>query len=569
MKKIILYLTAVAIVSAFISLGVSSHGIPLKAFNISSVTKAGIANPLWISSYQVFNLETASAVRQTGDGSYIVGGYTYDLTRMHDILLFKVSPYGRILWQRSIGGADYEEAADVQQTADGGYIVAGHKGNPTLQNLNFWILKFDGGGNVLWQKLIGTSGSDAALTIHQMTDGGYLIGGYADTKESNQKEALAVKLYPDGSLEWNQAFGGSLLEEAHGIRQTTDKGYVFCGMTSSEGRGGTDLMVVKLDINREIEWQIGYGGSGNETAVSIEETLDRGYIVAGKTESFGAGGADCWVLKLNYNGIAEWQFAYGGPHDDSAASVQQTEDGTYIVAGTVQKNSGGSKYVWLLKLDEDGSIEWQKIYGKNDDDAASCIRQTREGGFITAGSTNSYAWAGTEIFLMKTDAGGGVDATCDLTETFIPQVTETEALWYELDFIPRELSLSSSNTNNPVHIPGISHKVICWNYIQPPVNINLSREVNRFLGFEEAANTLSWQPSPDNTGFTISKYNIYRRNIISGSKEFELIATVSADIFSYSDSGLVPDQIFQYAVTSADDMNLESPLSPPVTQNPQ
>lgn len=559
-------LSAFIVISGLIPCGMLSDKRPPQKTLKSPFFGAGINNPLWMRSYSISNLEEASAVRQTNDGSYIIGGYTHDQTNMHDLLLYKLSPYGRVLWQKRLGGSEYEAATDIQQTYDGGYIVVGYKGSYTYENLNFWVLKFDENGNVVWQKEFGDIGSDTAYSVHQMTDEGYIIGGHVDSQQGNNEDAWALKLFPDGSIEWNQVFGGSKIDEARCIRQTSDKGYVFCGKTSSEGRGGTDLMVIKLGINREIEWQMGYGGTKDDAAYYIEQTNDKGYIVAGGTKSYGAGGEDMWILKLDFNGIAQWQLTYGGDYDDCAFSVQQIENQNYIVAGTVQKTSGGPKYIWLLQLDEAGGIEWQKIYGKNEDDYAYCARQTKGGGIITAGSTKSYSSAGTNIFVMKTDGEGNVDSTCDLSETFAPQITESSARWYELDFVPRELSLISNQTNNPTQIPETKSTLICWNYIQPPVNIVLGRQINRLLGFEEATNTLNWEASPENAGFTIKQYKIYRRNTFSGSKEFEHIATVSSGVYTYSDSGLIPDQIFQYAISSVDEMDLESPLSSPVDQ---
>jgi len=135
------------------------------------------------------------------------------------------------------------------------------------------------------------------------------------------------------------------------------------------------------------QWARTYGGGGNDEAWSIQQTSDGGYIVAGLTESFGAGSSDIWILKLSSTGTIEWQRTYGGSSYDTAHSIQQTSDGGYIVAGDTQTFGAGSADYWIIKLFPNGDIEWQRTYGGGSYDTAHSIQQTIDGGYIVAGNT--------------------------------------------------------------------------------------------------------------------------------------------------------------------------------------
>jgi predicted secreted protein len=159
------------------------------------------------------------------------------------------------------------------------------------------------------------------------------------------------------------------------VQQTEDGGYVVAGFTEAVGAGGRDIWILKLDTNGNIIWQKTYGGSGNETPYSIKQTHDGGYVVAGYTSSFGSGGRDFWILKLDTDGSVVWQKAYGGGSNETAWAIQQTDDNGYIVVGRTRSFGPGSQNAWILKLDANGSVVWQKTYGEQDDAYETCFIQ--------------------------------------------------------------------------------------------------------------------------------------------------------------------------------------------------
>jgi hypothetical protein len=205
-----------------------------------------------------------------------------------------------------------------------------------------------------------------------------------------------------GSQYWAKTYGGIHWDIANSIQQISDSGYIVAGATDSYGSGNADALVLKLDSNGNVIWQKTYGGSGYDVANFIQQTTDGGYIVAGITESFGAGGKDFWVLRLARNGDIIWQKTYGGSGLDAAILIQQTTDDGYIVTGITESFGAGGKDALILKLDNSGNVIWQKTYGGSGDDRAQCIQQTTDGGYVVAGYTSSFGADIRDFWVLKT-----------------------------------------------------------------------------------------------------------------------------------------------------------------------
>jgi uncharacterized delta-60 repeat protein len=345
--------------------------------------------------------DLANSVEQTSDEGYIVVGDTESfsggLTLSPYAWVVKLDSLGSVEWQKSYGFFQ-ERASSVQQTSDGGYIVAGYWANAGANpEQGYWVLKLTSNGVIDWQKAYG--GGEAS-SIQQTSDGGYIAAG--------NDGFWVAKLDSTGSVEWQKSYGGSN-DMATSVQQTPDGGYIVVGSTSSNGAGGFDFWVLKLNSNGLVEWQKTYGGSGDDYASSVQETADGGYVVAGSTDSFGAGLSDAWVLKLSSVGSVVWQKTYGGSGEDNASSVQQTLDGGYIVAGSTTSFGAGSRDIWILKLDATGSVQWQTTYGGIGDDYTSSIQNTTDGGYLVAGSTNSFGAGGYDFWVLKLPSNGSIE----------------------------------------------------------------------------------------------------------------------------------------------------------------
>jgi len=365
----------------------------------------------------------ARFVQQTSDGGYIVVGSTdFFSAGSSDVLLIKTDAKGNIQWAKTYGGKVSEGASSVRQTTDGGYIVAGFTTSFGAGKWDIFLIKTDANGNVQWAKTYGGTDDEFASSVQQTSDGGYIVAGYTSSFGSGELDIFLIKTDAKGNIQWAKTYGGTDDEFAYSVQQTSDGGYIVAGYTSSFGEDG-DILLIKTDANGNIQWAKTYGGESSERAYSVQQTSDGGYIVAGYTYSFGEGWKDIFLIKTDAKGNIIWTKTYGGEVDDGASSVQQTSDGGYIVAGYTA-SFGGSWYdIFLIKTDAKGKIQWAKTYGKTDDihKEIPSVQQTSDGGYIVAGFTGSFGAGGVDIFLIKTDAKGNI-GSCSIVQDASPIV---------------------------------------------------------------------------------------------------------------------------------------------------
>ncbi|MGE0562830.1 MAG: T9SS C-terminal target domain-containing protein [Flavobacteriales bacterium] len=357
-----------------------------------------------------------------------------------------------IEWQKSLGGAQDDYAFSIQQTLDGGYIVAGDSrsdnGDVTGHYYwsDYWVVKLDSLGIIEWQKSLGGNYDDFANSIQQTTDGGYVVAGSSQstngdvTGNHGDFDYWVVKLTSTGAMDWQKSLGGTGNDQAFSIQQTTDGGYIVAGRSSSTNgdvtgnHGISDYWVVKLDSTSTIVWQKCLGSSYNDYASSIQQTTDGGYIVAGGSDysdgdvTGNHGYYDYWVVKLDSIGTIAWQKSLGGTGRDLASFIQQTTDGGYVVAGESDSHDGdvtsyhGGKEYWVVKLNSMGTIEWQKCLGGTGGDYAKSIQQTTDGSYVIAGFSNSTDGDvtgnhfGYDYWVVKLSLTVGVNEMTELNE---------------------------------------------------------------------------------------------------------------------------------------------------------
>lgn len=419
----------------------------MKKFILASILILIIAIPQslhaqWAMLYGGSGDDWANSVQQTSDGGYIVAGYTESFGEGHlDVWVVKLSFAGDIEWQRTYGGIQNEEAYSIQETSDGGYIVAGYTDSFGLGNTDIWVLKLDSEGYIEWQRTFGGSGDDWANSVQQTSDGGYIIGGSSDSFGNGEVDFLVIKVFSQGNIEWQDVYTPFVNSYLRSIRETSDGGYITVGHIFPSLNNSIDLLMLKLDSIGRIEWQCSYGGSQDDWANVIQETGDGGYFVAGYTKSFGAGNLDFWVLKLTSIGDIDWERAYGRSGDDWANSAQQTSDGGFIVAGTSDSFGAGLSDFWLLKLSSSGNIEWQKPYGDTGEEGAFSIQQTDDDGYVVAGTTDSYSVGDFDILVLKLYSDGAIDPSCVLPGSSNALIASTGATFLDTYISPRDTSI--------------------------------------------------------------------------------------------------------------------------------
>jgi PGF-pre-PGF domain-containing protein/uncharacterized delta-60 repeat protein len=348
------------------------------------------------------------SVQQTSDGGYVIGGYTSSFGGGGwNFWLVKTDFLGNPKWNRTFGGSDADLGRSVQQTSDGGYILVGYTRSFGVGGDDFWLIKTNSSGDHVWNKTFGGASDEKAYSVQQTSDGGYIIGGYTSSFGVGGGDFWLVKTNSSGDHEWNRTFGGSSGDYGESVQQTSDGGYLLAGMTTSSfGAGSNDFWLVKTNSSGDHEWNRTFGGTNSDKAYSVQQTTDGGYILAGGTSSFGAGSNDFWLVKTNSSGDHEWNRTFGGASDDEAYSVQQTSDGGYILAGETQSFGAGGYDFWLVKTNSSGDHEWNRTLGGSSNDQANSIKQMSDGGYIFAGETQSFGVGNKDFWLVKVKATG-------------------------------------------------------------------------------------------------------------------------------------------------------------------
>ncbi len=304
-------------------------------------------------------------------------------------------------------------AYSIEQINDG-FVISGWLGFPTEQTTgHILLIKTDFLGNIKWAKTYSEKGrifkDERVFYVQKTNDEGFIVAGYTYPSEFGRYDVLLIKMDTIGNIKWSKIYGGENLDIAHLVQNTKDKGYILVGCTESFGAGNKDILLIKIDGNGNIEWAKTYGGKKDEEGYFIQQTSDNGYIIVGYTTSFGAGASDILLIRIDFNGNIKWAKTYGGKNYDYAFSVQHTPDEGFIVVGYTESFGAGSKDIFLIKTDADGNIKWTKTFGGKGNDYAYSVHQTKDDGFIIAGYTNSFGNISGDIILIKTKKSGDVE----------------------------------------------------------------------------------------------------------------------------------------------------------------
>jgi len=315
----------------------------------------GQVDTLWTKTFGGSDWEgaTGTSVQQTTDGGYIITGNTHSFgAGYEDIWLIKTDASADTLWTKTFGGSNGDAGCSVKQTTDGGYIITGFTDSFGAGGYDVWLIKTDASGDTLWTKTFGGSDSDRGNSVQQTNDGGYIITG--GTFGAGVSDVWLIKTDASGDTLWTKPFDGDLHDCGFSVQQTSDGGYIITGYTGWDWGFGSDFDVwlIKTDASGDTLWTKTFAG-GSAVGYSVQQTTDGGYIIAGCTNAFGAGDMDIWLIKTDASGDTLWTKTFGGSGVEGGTSVQQTTDGGYIIAGFTDSFGAGETDFWLIKTTPD------------------------------------------------------------------------------------------------------------------------------------------------------------------------------------------------------------------------
>lgn len=301
---------------------------------------------LWTRTYGGVELDAGYSVQYTSDGGYIIAGYTDSFgAGDEDVYLIKTDADGDTVWTRTYGSADHDGGICVQQTSDGGYITAGYTGD-WASDVDVYLIKTDADGDTLWTRTYGGVELDGGTCVQQTSDGCYIIAGQTSSGPGNS--IYLIKADVDGDTLWTRMYGSSAWSEGRSVQQTSDGGYIIGG--SRYNGFDYDVFLVKTDADGDTLWTRRYGvWNSSDDGYSVRQTYDGGYVIAGLKDSVGGRAEDVYLIKTDTDGDTLWTRTYGGTGDDVGVSVQEMPDGGYIIAGCTRSFGAGGYDVYLVR----------------------------------------------------------------------------------------------------------------------------------------------------------------------------------------------------------------------------
>ena len=372
---------------------------------ISLCTYVFAHSDTWTRTYGGIGFDFGREVQETEDGGFIIVGWTNSFgAGDYDVYLIRTDANGDTLWTKTYGGINSDGGNSIQQTRDGGFIIVGSTRSFGAGESDVYLIRTDANGDTLWTKTYGGTDYDWGYSIQQMEDGGFIIVGGTNSFGAGDYDVYLIRTDANGDTLWTKTYGGADREWGYSIQQMEDGGFIVAGFTRSFGAGGSDVYLIRTDANGDALWIKTYGGVNSDWGNSIQQTKDGGFIIVGGTNSFGAGDYDVYLIRTDANGDTLWTRTYGSAdYDDCGASVQQTKDGGFIIVGGTRSFGAGDYDVYLIRTDANGDTLWTRTYGSADyDDYGASVQQTEDGGFIIVGrALCSYETGESDVYLIR------------------------------------------------------------------------------------------------------------------------------------------------------------------------
>jgi len=401
---------------------------------------------LWTKTYGGANIDVGHAVKRTSDGGYIISGWTYSYGNGgSDVSIIKTDDSGNVLWTKVYGGSLNDGGDDIVETPDGSYIIVGLTYSYGSGGSDVLLMKIDSTGDTVWVKTYGGNDDDMGNSIQQTFDGGYVIAGKTHSFSAGLDNVYLIKIDEYGDTLWTRIFGGDKNDICFAVQETSDSGFILTGKTESFGAQNYDCYLAKTDSDGNLLWSKTYGGFSNDYAYSVQEISNGGYIIAGHTRSFGSGSWDVYLVKTNSVGDTVWTKTCGGIHADEAFSIIETSDGDYIIAGATHSFGAGISDVYVIKTDKDGNIIWTGTYGGSKEDWGYSIQQTPDGGYIIIGYTESFGAGYINVYLIKTENDAGIE--------YEKEQNQKPRVGLQLNVYPNPFTTSTT-----IYFPSIEHR---------------------------------------------------------------------------------------------------------------
>ncbi|MDD5528765.1 MAG: T9SS type A sorting domain-containing protein [bacterium] len=382
-----------------------------------------ISDTLWTRTFGGTSSEVGNSVQQTSDGGFVIAGTTKSFgAGVEDVYLVRTNSSGDTLWTKAFGGTSSDYGNSVQQTQDGGFIIAGTTksfgiGAPTYSNV--YLIKTNSSGDTLWTRTFGDFSNEDGYSVQSISGGtnGFIIAGSTTSFGAGGGDIYLVRTNSSGDTIWTRTYGGSNNDWGAYVQKTQDGGFIITGGASSFGAGSYDAYLVRTDSLGDTLWTRAFGGTSYDYGKSVQQTQDGGFIITGETSSFGTGTPgyyNVYLIKTNSSGDTLWTRTFGGTKDDYGNSVQQAQDGGFIIAGQTQSFGIATPTyfnVYIIKTNSSGNALWTKTFGGIYSDVGNSVQSVSDAdsGFIIAGTTGTFGETSGDVYLIRLSKEVGVE----------------------------------------------------------------------------------------------------------------------------------------------------------------
>ena len=359
----------------------------------------------------------ANSVALTSDsGIAISGWYNVDGFGTAEFVLLRADSNGNKKWASTYGekidkrakkkNGSGNECYSILETLDKGFLLVGEVHSFGAGKSDVYLVKIDNNGDTMWSRTYGGIESDYGESAAATSDSGFVITGFTESFGAGLRDIYILRLNALGDTLWTKTLGGVSTESAKDIAITSNGDIIITGFTFSYGAGNADAYLAKIDKFGNLLWEKSYGGLLNDYGYSVDVRNDAGYIISGATESFGAGEQDVYVIKTDSNGNILWSKTYGGERFDTGNAIQETSDRGFIIAGSTNSFNLDWEDAYLIKLDSIGDTLWTQSYGGAFTDIAKDVKQYYDNGYIMVGYTQSFGFNRITSYVIRTDSLG-------------------------------------------------------------------------------------------------------------------------------------------------------------------
>ena len=341
----------------------------------------------WEVTFGDDDADEGNSVIALDDSTYIVAGYAYSEANLStDVAVLLINEQGDLVWEKTYGGDGIDKGHSIRQTSDGGFIITGETWSFGAGANDVYLLKLDSEGNMLWDNHFGGGANDEGYSVEETIDGGFIVAGTTGSFGSRYQYYL-IKTDSQGDLEWEKTFSGYFNQFGECVIETNDGGYVISGYGP----------LIKVDSDGNIVWETPFDGS----ARCVVPTSDGGYIVTGDDD------IAAYIAKYDSNGSLLWDNTFGGGSYVTGSSIQETDNGDYIICGSGDPFSPDTK-LFIVKINQDGNLLWEKTYGEYAT-YGNEVAQTDDGGYVAVGRSSLSPGPEGDIYLIKTDPDGNIE----------------------------------------------------------------------------------------------------------------------------------------------------------------